>query len=195
MASATQLPRYPHPGCRAQRLHGEITDGAGRSERWRHGCGGRSMARSHGGACRDGSGHWRGGRVDRRFSLRQAQGSRAAGLSGRLPAASRTPRADGWSCGRLGCHRAWRRWSSSLAPTRCRGSPPLSVDHAAACHRRRWGSLRHGTTNGKVPTRAVGRVSLSRCRGRMQEEKVNRSTLEVVAIEAFETVRAHNGQV
>ena len=46
---------------------------------------------------------------------------------------------------------AWRRWQSSIAPTRCRCYPNISVDHAAECQRRRWGSRSNGTKNGKVP--------------------------------------------
>jgi len=39
---------------------------------------------------------------------------------------------------------------------------------------------------------AVGRVSLYRCCERMKSEQVDRSTLVILAIETFETLRAHN---
>jgi hypothetical protein len=42
------------------------------------------------------------------------------------------------------------------------------------------------------PTSAVGRVSLYKCRERMEEEQVDRSTLVILAIEAFETLRVNN---
>jgi hypothetical protein len=42
------------------------------------------------------------------------------------------------------------------------------------------------------PTNAVGRVSLYKCRERMEEEQVDRSTLVILAIEAFETLRVNN---
>jgi hypothetical protein len=44
----------------------------------------------------------------------------------------------------------------------------------------------------KPPTSAVGRVSLYRCCERMKSEQVDRSTLVILAIETFETLRAHN---
>ena len=44
----------------------------------------------------------------------------------------------------------------------------------------------------RFPTSAVGRVSLCRCCERMKSEQVDRSTLVILAIETFETLRAHN---
>jgi hypothetical protein len=44
----------------------------------------------------------------------------------------------------------------------------------------------------KPPTSAGGRVSLYRCCERMKSEQVDRSTLVILAIETFETLRAHN---
>ena len=44
----------------------------------------------------------------------------------------------------------------------------------------------------KPPTSAGGRVSLCRCCERMKSEQVDRSTLVILAIETFETLRAHN---
>ena len=44
----------------------------------------------------------------------------------------------------------------------------------------------------RFPTSAVGRVSLYKCRERMEEEQVDRSTLVILAIEAFETLRVNN---
>jgi hypothetical protein len=44
----------------------------------------------------------------------------------------------------------------------------------------------------RFPTSAVGRVSLDRCCERMQSEQVDRSTLVILAIETFETLRAHS---
>jgi hypothetical protein len=44
----------------------------------------------------------------------------------------------------------------------------------------------------KLPTSAVGRVSLYRCCEWMKSEQVDRSTLVILAIETFETLRAHN---
>jgi hypothetical protein len=44
----------------------------------------------------------------------------------------------------------------------------------------------------RCPTSAVGRVSLYRCHEWMKWEKVDRSTPVILAIEAFETLRANN---